>query len=304
MTERIDNSGIVTLHGGITNMNGPTAVGHGATINISAESPRQTTPPEDRAGIDVGVITVVTEEAQAVRRALGLKPDRSNGLTFDLGTVDTGRQALTIAALQTLSQGEGPVASAFSHLRETFNPEVMVLTDIAGGINRDVHLGDVVVATRVICYDLRKETSERIIRRGQERQAPAGIGHAVNRFFADHGEPAIITSQVPGTAPGHVRVLKGLAGSGNAVIAHRDSEIVSYLLAFNDKILAVDMESDGFSQAFHDRPRAERPSGWLIIRGISDHADGQKNDDYHRIAASNAAAVLRALLPYLPSSQA
>ena len=303
MTERIDNSGIVTL-GGTTNLIGPTAVGDGATINITGESARKATSPEGGAGTDVGVITIVTEEAQAVRRVLGLKPDRRNGLSFDLGTVDAGRRALTIAALQTLSQGEGSIASAFSHLRETFNPEVMVLTDIAGSINPDVHLGDVVIATRVICYDLRKETSERIIRRGQERQAPAGIGHAVNRFFADYGEPGIITSQVPGTAPGVIRVLKGPVGSGNAVIAHRDSEIVSYLLAFNDKILAIDMESDGFSQAFHDRPRAERPSGWLVIRGISDHADEQKNDDYHHIAACNAAAVLHELLPYLPSSQA
>ena len=153
---------------------------------------------------------------------------------------------------------------------------------------------------RVVCYDLRKETSQRIIRRGQERQAPAGIGHAVNRFFADHGEPATITSQIPGTAPSLIRVLNGPVGSGNAVIAHRDSEIVSYLHAFNDKILAVDMESDGFSQAFHDRPHAKQPSGWLVIRGLSDHADEQKNDDYHHIAASNAAAVLRELLPYLP----
>jgi adenosylhomocysteine nucleosidase len=292
-------SGIVTLAGGITNIYGPTAAGHRPVVNITEKSSRPDAFPGDGTGVDVGVITVIPEEARAVRHVLSLKPDVKNGLSFDLGMVRSGGRAVTVAALQSLSQGEDPAVSAFTRMREYFSPKIVVLTGIAGGIHPDVHLGDVVIATRVICYDLRKETSEHTLRRGQERQAPAEIGHAVNRFFTDHGEPAHVKSQTVGTTE-TIRVLEGPIGSGNAVIAHRDSEIVKYLLAFNDKILAVDMESGGLGQAHHGLPAGQRPWGWLVIRGISDHADKNKNDDYHHVAASNAAVVLRELIPYLP----
>lgn len=301
MTERI-YSGITNL-GGTTTFHGPVAAGDHPVVNVTAESSRPAAFGHAGQGVDVGVITVTPEEARAVNCALGLESSPRDGLAFDLGTVQTTERPVTIAALRALSQGQDAAGSAFSRLREYFSPAITVLTGIAGGIHSRIRLGDVVIATRVICYDLRKETHGRIIRRGHEGQAPAEAGHAVNRFFSRHGEPAHITSRVPGSAAREIRVLEGPIGSGNAVIAQRDSPIVQYLLAFNDKTLAVDMESGGLIQAHHDLPAAARAPGWLVIRGISDHADEEKNDDYHEIAASHAAAVLREMLLYLPAGR-
>jgi adenosylhomocysteine nucleosidase len=302
MTERI-YSGITNLSG-TTTFHGPVAAGDHPVVYATTESPRPDAFGRAGQGVDVGVVTVIPEEARAVNRVLGLQSSPRDGLAFDIGTVQTSERPVTIAALQSLSQGQDAAGSAFSHLREYFSPAITVLTGIAGGIHPRVRLGDVIVATRVICYDLRKETPERTIRRGHEGQAPAEAGHAVNRFFARHGEPAHITCGVPGTAGQEIRVLEGPIGSGNAVIAQRDSAIVQYLLAFNDKTLAVDMESGGLIQAHHGLPAARRAAGWLVIRGISDHANEEKNDDYHQIAATHAAAVLREMLPYLPEDRA
>jgi adenosylhomocysteine nucleosidase len=298
MTKRT-YSGITNL-GGTTTFNGPVAAGDHPVVNVTAPSPQSASSGRVGQGVDVGVITVTPEEARAVNRVLGLQSSPRDGLAFDIGTVQTSERPVTIAALRALSQGQDAAGSAFSHLREYFSPAITVLTGIAGGIHPRVRLGDVIVATRVICYDLRKETPERIVRRGHEGQAPAEAGHAVNRFFSRHGEPAHITSRVHGGTAQTIRVFEGPIGSGNAVIAERDSAIVRYLLAFNDKTLAVDMESGGLVQAHHDLPAVQRASGWLVIRGISDHANEEKNDDYHEIAASHAAAVLREMLPYLP----
>jgi adenosylhomocysteine nucleosidase len=295
MTGRTNN-GIVNT--GTMHMYGPVAAGPNAVINVTTESRRPPSAGKDEAA-DVGIITVISEEARAVRRELNLKPDVKDGVSFDSGIVSMGGRTIAVAALQALSQGEDPVGSAFARMREYFSPKIVILAGIAGGIHSGVDLGDVVIAARVISYDLRKETAGRTLRRGQERQAPAEIGHAVNRFFADHGEPACFKGSGQGDTPQAFRVLGGPVGSGNAVIAHRDSEIVRYLLAFNDKTLAVDMESGGLSQAQHALPAGQRPVGWLVIRGISDHANEEKNDDYHRIAAARAAAVLREMLPYL-----
>ena len=120
----------------------------------------------------------------------------------------------------------------------------------------------------------------------------------MKEFFTGHGDPAEFDVGGSGKAKGIIRVFNGPIGSGNAVIADRDSDILRYLARFNDKILAVDMEAAGLSLAHHeDLTPAGHPLGWLVIRGISDDASARKDDDYHHIAARNAALVLRELLP-------
>ena len=301
MTGDIYNTGV--YNSGTIENSGTMKAGEGSSINVTRPSPDSAAAQRSGQGVDVGILTVITEETQAVAQVLGLEPESKNGLSFNCGTVSGAARPITVAACQMLKQGEHSVGSALEHLKRNFSPHIVVLTDIAGGIQPDARLGEVVISTRVVSYDLRKETPERVIRRGQEWQAPAEIGHAVNQFFADHGHPAAISGMLrKGT--GNVRVHEGPVGSGNAVIAHRDSDIVKYLLAYNDKILHVDMESGGLAHALHDQPAAERPSGWLVIRGISDHADEKKNDTYRYIASFNAAATLEAILPYLPTSSA
>lgn len=296
MNEHIENSGFINW--GTTNVNAPSAFGAGATVNISGAQPSSS---QENKGADIAVITVLAEEASAVRAAFGLRPDQAHGVSFDLGTLQAGGKPVTIAATRALAQGQESTIIAYNHLREHFNPAVIVIVGIGGGVHRDVRLGDVVVATRVVYYDLRKETPAGTLHRGQERQAPAVIEHAVNRFFTDHGEPAVLSHEGPENS---FRVLCGPIGSGNAVIANRDSEILKYLAHFNDKILAIDMESGGLSHAYHEElVKSDRLLGWLVVRGISDNASPGKNDDYHHLAARNAALGLRELLPYLPVSR-
>jgi len=99
-----------------------------------------------------------------------------------------------------------------------------------------------------------------------------------------------------------MRMRTGLIGSGEAVIANHDAEILRYLASFNDKVLAVDTEAGGLAQACHEQSATTgRLHGWAVIRGISDDAGPGKNDDYHQIASWHAAMALRKLLPYLPA---
>jgi adenosylhomocysteine nucleosidase len=92
----------------------------------------------------------------------------------------------------------------------------------------------------------------------------------------------------------------GPIGSGEAVIADGDAEVLRFLAADNDKILAVDMEAGGLGQACHERSaESGRERRWAVVRGISDDAGAGKNEDHQRTAAWHAAVVLRELLPYL-----
>lgn len=293
MNEHYQVSGIMTT-GGTTNVES-SAVGDNPVVNLNAPAPGTT----EETSADVGVITLLSEEAHAVRTALDLGEETTGGLRFYTGDVPTPDGPVRVAAIRALGQGQRSTMSAYANLRRHHDPRVIVLAGIGGGIHSSVKVDDVVVATRVVYYDLRKETPQGTRRRGEEREAPAELGHAVNAFFTDH-DPGDISVTDPGGTARTVRLHHGPIGSGDAVIADRDADAVRYLASFNDKILAVDMEAGGLSQASHEESAGTgRPHGWVVVRGISDDASPRKDDDHHRTASWHAAAVLRELLPYL-----
>jgi len=288
------NSGIINY--GESMEVSQSAVGHGATVNVPADRERKA---QHGKRADVGVITVLGKEARAVYEVLGLRRVQGGDLPFYEGTVNVRDTVTRVAAIRTLSQGQRSTVVAFDHLRRHYNPAVVVLVGIGGGIHAGIEIGDVVVTPRVVYYDLRKETPAGQQRRGEEREAPAAISHAVNSFFIDYDEPAGFQATDGNGITREYRALTGPIGSGEAVIADAESKIIRYLKAFNDKILAVDMEAGGLTQAFYEQDGSPAVRGWLVVRGISDDASSAKDDDYHDIAAWHAATVLRSLLPYL-----
>jgi len=291
MNQDITNSGIVS-YGGQTTVT-QSAIGSGAKVTLGRPAAAH---PASRAG--VGVITVLSEEANAVREVLGLHRVPKSGLPFMEGNLEARGQNIHIAAIRTLKMGPRSTVTAFDHLRRHYSPAVVALTGIGGGIHPDAAIGDVVVTTRVIYYDQRRETPTGPRPRGEAPEAPAAIGHALNAYFTDYGEPAVFDDE-----SGRYRVHTGPIGSGDAVIANSDSHIVRYLADFNEHTLAVDMEAGGLSQAFHEQAGEAAVRGWVIVRGISDDASEQKPHDPHQLAARRAALVLRTLLPYLPTDQ-
>ena len=299
---RID--GIANFGG--TNTFSNTAVGHGATVFNGRDPGPSTAETADEAPAarwDIGVVTILAEEARAVNDVFGLSPaPKKAGLFFAEGTVDEGGRQLSVAATRTSAQGQRSAMAACENLRRYYDPAVLMLVGVGGGIGhggRVPELGDVVIGTRVVFYDLRKETPDGTVHRGEERESPAEMVHSVNAFFTENGEPAEFSENGrPGE--GGFRAFSSPIGSGYAVVADAESEIRSYLTRFNDKILAVDMEAGGLSQHWQENSvDPARNPGWVVVRGISDRADQEKGDSHHNIASRNAAQVARRLLPYL-----
>ncbi|MGH3823778.1 MAG: hypothetical protein ACRDRA_13260 [Pseudonocardiaceae bacterium] len=301
MNKVMKNSGVVTC-GGTTQVTG-SAIGDGASINIGHSPrhyPQATSEPRGRWGI--GVVTILAKEAKTVLTEFGLKEDEAKRREqrFYTGNVKVPGAAVDVVATRASGPGQRATMTALGNLRRYYDPAVLVLVGIGGAIHHSIAVDDVVVATRVVYYDLRKVTTGGVRRRPDERESPAWMVHAVNSFFTDHGEPAHlrVAESAGRTVP--FRVFHGLVGSGDAVIADRDSEVRKYLDAYNDKILAVDMEAGGLSQFCHETSSASGAiPGWVVIRGMSDHADRAKNDDRHDSAARNAAHTLRYLIPYI-----
>lgn len=288
-------------HSGHGNISNPGAVGQNATV-INHVSPRSDPDPDDQAvdQADIGVITVLSEELRAVvdvlvrGREYERKTDRAGRVRHEsLMPVDGGH--LRVVAVQTTGPGQRPAALAFEHLRQHCAPAVVALVGIAGGIHRDLRLADVVVGDKVIYYDLRKEVPGGVLRRGESQMVPAQARRMINDFFSAHAEPLVMASGY-----GEFRALRGPIGSGEAVVAAQASEIRQFLTSYNDKTLALETEAGGVAQAFYESVGSGHGvQAWLVIRGVSDLADADKDDRYHDIAARHAALVFERMLPYL-----
>lgn len=304
MTGIDHNSGVVTT-GGHTSIVG-SAIGNGAEVHHHPAPGRRrdgAAPDPPRSRCDIGIVTILAEEARAVVDVLGLAPLVTPGeQPFYGGRVPAGDGdgAVRVVMTRALGPGQLAVMPSLASLRRIHDPGVLALVGIGGGIHPDVQLDDVVVATRVVYYDLRKVVPGGVVHRGSSHDSRSLTAHAVNAFFTEHGDPAELRPiGAPRRGDHSFRVRHGPMGSGEAVIADADSEIRRYLAAFNDKILAVDMEAGGLGQFCHEASAGDHPLGWVVVRGISDLADGQKDDTRHLSAARNAAQAFAHLAPYL-----
>jgi adenosylhomocysteine nucleosidase len=298
---RASNSGVQNTGPGTVNVSG-SVFGNQPTVLVAPSGQTQQPSRRGRERSGIGVITVLSEETSAVVAALETaghgRKQIHDGARFYEASIDSDGIQVKVVATQALNVGPAPTMMAFDRLRRHYDPPVMVLVGIAGGIHSAVALGDVVVVREVIYYDARKETPGKIVRRGQTRPIPATIRHAVNDFFSSNGEPYAAYGQDPDGTMRDYKVLPGPIGTGQAVIADENSAILRYLASFNDKTLAVETEAEGLAEAFYETAGTSH-GGWLAIRGISDHANADKDDAYHQIASWHAAAVLLRLAPFL-----
>jgi adenosylhomocysteine nucleosidase len=291
----VKNTGAIASHGGTVNVGG-NAVG---TMNQYGPSRGHAGTPGHRRA-DIGILTVLTEELDAVVKRLEQHHGYESvqlpgGIQAHVADIPAdGGGWLRAAVIQTLDPGPRSATMAFERMQKTFRPPVVLLVGIAGGIRDDLSIGDVVIADQVVYYDARRETAEGPRRRGQSQAMTATLRHRLHEFFRRYGD------MVPLDSGDSVRVWRGPIGSGDAVVTDRESNIIDFLRRFNEKTLAVETEAAGVGQAFYEHMDEDRAlQGWLTIRGISDLADKHKRHDRHRFAAQRAAAVVERLLPLL-----
>jgi adenosylhomocysteine nucleosidase len=299
------NRGVQNTGSGTININ-RSPIGDGGIVYAGRETAEVARNPGGRAArqADIGIITVLSEETHAMTTALARaaslrKRVCEDGSRCHEAVIDVAGKSVRVVVTQAADRGQRPMVIAFERLRRYYAPAIVVLVGIAGGVHPAIRIGDVVVVQEVIYYDVRKETAAGTFRRGQGRPIPVAVRHAVNDFFSSNGEPYRMSIVGPRGVARPCSVLPGPIGSGEAVVADADSEVRRYIARFNDKTLAMETEAGGLAEAFYEMADGSGGSGWLAVRGISDHADAEKNDEHHEMAAWHAAVVLLELLPYL-----
>jgi nucleoside phosphorylase len=244
--------------------------------------------------VDVVILTALAVEEAAVIEAIGnCSVHRWRGLSLHLGNV-AGQRVLVFPIG---GMGNTAAAQAAQQVIGIWNPARLILVGIAGGAPGSaggIRRGDVLVPDQVVGYELAKVTPGGTLRR-YEVYRPDPELLACARSLRPEDWAARITRPRPddpdrGVRP-HVHV--GPVLTGEKVLA--DSVALAALRLAWPQAIGVEMESLGVALAAY-----QNGPGFLMIKAVSDLADGGKNDAWRQYATDVAARFAIAVLAGCP----
>ena len=148
-------------------------------------------------------------------------------------------------------------------LADVFSVEAIINTGIAGSLNKDINIGDIVLSTDVVQHDM--DATGFGYRKGQIPQMPVF-------YFAADEKLRQLAAEVCREVNPDIQVFEGRIASGDQFVCDQGVKdgIVSEFSAY-----ATEMEGAAIGQAAYLN---EIP--FLVIRAISDKADGSAQMDY------------------------
>jgi adenosylhomocysteine nucleosidase len=181
--------------------------------------------------------------------------------------------------------GVGKVFAAMitQHVIDAYAPAAVVSTGVAGGLSKDLAIGDVVVSRDCIHHDL--DTSALGFPRGR-------IPYTDLRFFAADETLAALALSADLESRSH-RVVPGRIVTGDQFI-HGDRATTHPYLTDELQGDAVDMESAAIAQVC-----TVNKTPFVSVRTLSDMADGSAGVDYEKFlpeVASNSFHIVKAVL--------
>ncbi|WP_223830260.1 5'-methylthioadenosine/S-adenosylhomocysteine nucleosidase family protein [Nocardiopsis quinghaiensis] len=285
------------VFGGQQNITGPNANVIGTTFNWKPSAPAP--PPAARPGFrerlqdgsgavaDAVVITALAAEYAAVDRHLSEPFGEVNarGTLFRTGTL-LGSHRTRRVALAEVGPGNVDTGVQVERALTAFDPGVLLFVGVAGGLKKDVRLGDVVVADAVYDYETGKD-GEEDFRPRAKTAAPSHDAVQRAREVAARGEWR--RRALSGPLPDAPRAFVKPIAAGSTVVGHERSRTAERLRRYCGDALAVEMEGYGFLRGAH----LAFGTHALVVRGISDMlSDKTEGSDrlWQPIAAAHAAA--------------
>lgn len=264
--------------------------------------------------IDIGIITVISTEIQAIKQVLNLSGDSEKSeygnIVYLKGSFFSdiaGRNVTVVVSFLNEEAGNTEAAITTKHFLNDWYPRIMCLVGIAAGIKGTVKIGDVVIPSKIHDRSIKTfkegkfKPRNKSISRHDIINSTLKISPLTNDMFrkAYFDEMHLQIYKALSIAKSmniplkdfdeNFSILDGSLLSDNTLI--RDNKYFYNILnILDDKCRGGDMESSGFVRACSVQ-RSELP--WMIFRGISDFGDSIKSDDFQLIAAKCAVIAFR-----------
>ncbi|MFJ8109159.1 hypothetical protein [Streptomyces sp. NPDC096132] len=241
----------------------------------------------------VVVLTALPVEYRAVRAGLVSvrRGPRVQGTVTEEGWLNGTPWKVVLAQL---GEGNHGAAALTERIVQAFGPYALFLVGVAGGLKPDLALGDVVVGTKVYQYHGGKETAAGFAARPEAWPAHHELVQLA-RLVDVSGEWA---RKLPRTSAGRPAAVHFKPIAAGEVLLDAEyaengetSPVRQRLGLHYQDAAAIEMEGAGVAHAGHLNDGLRT----LVVRGISDRADGGKkrsdDDNWQAVAARNAAAL-------------
>ena len=215
----------------------------------------------------IGIIGAMEVEVKELKEQMQITRQLTKaGMEFCEGILE-GQDVVVVRS------GVGKVNAAVCTqiLIDVFDVKAVINTGIAGSLNNDVNIGDIVLSTDVLHHDM--DAIGFGYKKGQIPQMDA---------FSFHSDDALRTLAVKACKEANpdIEVFEGRIASGDQFVADQG---VKDFITKEFGAYAVEMEGAAIAQAayLNNVP-------FLVIRAISDKADGSAEMDYPTFEAQAA----------------
>ncbi len=228
---------------------------------------------EKEINIDFGIITAIKPELNAVKKLINLERVDVGVRTYYIGSVNSDSKSYNIIVVKSPKAGSNDSAAVTADLIRDWDPNFIIKIGIAGGYKRDVKLGDVVISEQIFVYDYTKELDNISKIRPEVFRSDFKLINLIDNF--EWNNDGLNESK---------HIIAPIA-TGNKLIR---SEKIWHDIRENvhDKICALEMEGGGIATVAYQQ---KVPKGVLIISGISDYGDCDKDNNWHDYSSNIAA---------------
>ena len=207
----------------------------------------------------IGIIGAMDEEVAMLKEKLTeVQVETKAAMDFYKGKLE-GKDVVVVRS------GIGKVNAGMCTqiLADVFSVDAIINTGIAGSLNKNINIGDIVISTDVVQHDM--DATGFGYRKGQIPQMPVF-------FFNADDNLRRLAAEVCKEVNPDIQVFEGRIASGDQFVCDQDvkNRIVSEFSAY-----ATEMEGAAIGQAAYLN---EIP--FLVVRAISDKADGSAQMDY------------------------
>lgn len=224
---------------------------------------------------DILIITALKEEFMALENKLPnvLRVSSSSGDSriYYQSKLKTQEGEYNIAIMPILGMGRVKATSATKDALMRWDPEYVILVGIAGGFEQsDVNLGDLLISTQIVDYEVQKVEAGKSNYRFEVHRADNRLLNEAT-ILQNSDWLSLITEPRPKAGKTVVKI--GPIATGDKVVAK--TEFVDTLLSRWSDLKGVEMEAGGVATACFD---STKKPGFFMVRGVSDLANESKND--------------------------
>ncbi|WP_336026039.1 hypothetical protein [Acinetobacter pittii] len=252
---------------------------------------------DDKTTFDILIIcALLTPELEEI---LALEWNWGNPILLDNnifvypGIVVVNDIEYKIAATYALRIGMVATSILCSRLLPLLQPKIVIMTGICAGNKEEVSLGDVVIAESCWNYQSGKLVKNKKTGEVDFKVKPhhLNVKNKIKNFFIQLSRDMVVLSELKANSPKpniSPKIKVGSLVSGASVIA--DDITINKIQDQQDKnICGVEMEIYGLYDACVS---AYYEPIYFALKGVSDYADSEKNNDFQTYAAKNSAVVL------------